>query len=122
MLVDMWSVTFLIQVLQERELLPVKKFESEILEAISQNPVVIIRGATGCGKTTQVPQFILDDCIQNDRAAECNIVVTQVRNKPVYEACACCESIWEVEAHLEAGAFLVLWSASLCSDIKVWKW
>ncbi|XP_047376995.1 ATP-dependent RNA helicase A isoform X3 [Sciurus carolinensis] len=66
-------------VLQERELLPVKKFESEILEAISQNSVVIIRGATGCGKTTQVPQFILDDFIQNDRAAECNIVVTQPR-------------------------------------------
>lgn len=66
-------------ILQERELLPVKKFESEILEAISQNPVVIVRGATGCGKTTQVPQFILDDFIQNDRAAECNIVVTQPR-------------------------------------------
>uniref|UniRef100_G3TQL7 ATP-dependent RNA helicase A n=1 Tax=Loxodonta africana TaxID=9785 RepID=G3TQL7_LOXAF len=66
-------------ILQERELLPVKKFENEILDAISQNSVVIIRGATGCGKTTQVPQFILDDCIQNDRAAECNIVVTQPR-------------------------------------------
>uniref|UniRef100_A0A2K5Q1J1 RNA helicase n=1 Tax=Cebus imitator TaxID=2715852 RepID=A0A2K5Q1J1_CEBIM len=66
-------------ILQERELLPVKKFESEILEAISQNSVVIIRGATGCGKTTQVPQFILDDFIQSDRAAECNIVVTQPR-------------------------------------------
>ncbi|XP_008593253.1 PREDICTED: ATP-dependent RNA helicase A [Galeopterus variegatus] len=66
-------------ILQERELLPVKKFESEILEAISQNSVVIIRGATGCGKTTQVPQFILDDFIQNDHAAECNIVVTQPR-------------------------------------------
>nr|O70133.2 RecName: Full=ATP-dependent RNA helicase A; AltName: Full=DEAH box protein 9; Short=mHEL-5; AltName: Full=Nuclear DNA helicase II; Short=NDH II; AltName: Full=RNA helicase A; Short=RHA [Mus musculus] len=66
-------------VLQERELLPVKKFEAEILEAISSNSVVIIRGATGCGKTTQVPQYILDDFIQNDRAAECNIVVTQPR-------------------------------------------
>ncbi|XP_054977439.1 ATP-dependent RNA helicase A isoform X2 [Sorex araneus] len=66
-------------VLQERELLPVKKFENEILEAISQNSVVIIRGATGCGKTTQVPQFILDEFIQSDRAAECNIVVTQPR-------------------------------------------
>ncbi|XP_012658121.1 ATP-dependent RNA helicase A isoform X2 [Otolemur garnettii] len=66
-------------ILQERELLPVKKFESEILEAISQNSVVIIRGATGCGKTTQVPQFILDEFIQTDRAAECNIVVTQPR-------------------------------------------
>lgn len=66
-------------VLQERESLPVKKFENEILEAISHNSVVIIRGATGCGKTTQVPQFILDEFIQNDRAAECNIVVTQPR-------------------------------------------
>lgn len=58
-----------------------KKFEAEILEAISQNSVVIIRGATGCGKTTQVPQYILDDFIQNDRAAECNIVVTQVSHR-----------------------------------------
>ncbi|XP_019592913.2 ATP-dependent RNA helicase A isoform X3 [Rhinolophus sinicus] len=66
-------------IFQERDSLPVKKFESEILEAISNNSVVIIRGATGCGKTTQVPQFILDDFIQNDRAAECNIVVTQPR-------------------------------------------
>lgn len=65
-------------------MLPVKKFEPEILEAISQNSVVIIRGATGCGKTTQVPQYILDDFIQNDRAAECNIVVTQVNNKPMW--------------------------------------
>nr|XP_019592913.1 PREDICTED: ATP-dependent RNA helicase A isoform X3 [Rhinolophus sinicus] len=66
-------------IFQERDSLPVKKFESEILEAISNNSVVIIRGATGCGKTTQVPQFILDDFIQNDRAAECNVVVTQPR-------------------------------------------
>ncbi|XP_040841278.1 ATP-dependent RNA helicase A isoform X2 [Ochotona curzoniae] len=66
-------------VLEERTLLPVKKFEDEILDAISQNSVVIVRGATGCGKTTQVPQFILDDFIQSGRAAECNIVVTQPR-------------------------------------------
>ncbi|XP_072504539.1 ATP-dependent RNA helicase A isoform X2 [Notamacropus eugenii] len=66
-------------ILQEREMLPVKKFENEILRAIHQNSVVIIRGATGCGKTTQVPQYILDECIQNNRAAECNIVVTQPR-------------------------------------------
>ncbi|XP_068930489.1 ATP-dependent RNA helicase A isoform X2 [Petaurus breviceps papuanus] len=66
-------------ILQEREMLPVKKFENEILRAIHRNSVVIIRGATGCGKTTQVPQYILDECIQNNRAAECNIVVTQPR-------------------------------------------
>ncbi|MEE6495870.1 hypothetical protein FKM82_002172 [Ascaphus truei] len=67
------------QIMNDRESLPVKKFEEEILEAVHNNPVVIIRGATGCGKTTQVPQYILDDFIRNDRAAQCNIVVTQPR-------------------------------------------
>uniref|UniRef100_A0A8C3TAR5 RNA helicase n=1 Tax=Chelydra serpentina TaxID=8475 RepID=A0A8C3TAR5_CHESE len=67
------------RILQERETLPVKKFETEILDAIHQSPVVVIRGATGCGKTTQVPQYILDEYIRNGKAAECNIVVTQPR-------------------------------------------
>ncbi|KAM6342636.1 ATP-dependent RNA helicase A isoform 4-T4 [Alca torda] len=64
---------------RERAALPVKNFESEILDAIHHNSVVVIRGATGCGKTTQVPQYILDEYIRTDRAAECNIVVTQPR-------------------------------------------
>uniref|UniRef100_A0A670XZ02 RNA helicase n=1 Tax=Pseudonaja textilis TaxID=8673 RepID=A0A670XZ02_PSETE len=67
------------QELQKRETLPVKNFERGILDAVRHNSVVIIRGATGCGKTTQVPQYILDECIHNGRAAECNIVVTQPR-------------------------------------------
>ncbi|NXR22499.1 DHX9 helicase, partial [Cinclus mexicanus] len=64
---------------EEREALPLKNFESEILDAIHHNSVVVIRGATGCGKTTQVPQYILDEHIRTNRAAECNIVVTQPR-------------------------------------------
>ncbi|NXD24168.1 DHX9 helicase, partial [Spelaeornis formosus] len=64
---------------KEREALPVKNFESEILDTIHHNSVVVIRGATGCGKTTQVPQYILDEYIRTNRAAECNIVVTQPR-------------------------------------------
>ncbi|XP_069497511.1 ATP-dependent RNA helicase A isoform X2 [Ambystoma mexicanum] len=65
--------------LRERKSLPVKTFENQILEAMQSNPVIIIRGATGCGKTTQVPQYILDDFILNGHGAECNIVVTQPR-------------------------------------------
>ena len=38
---------------------------------------MIIHGATGSGKSTQLPQYILDHYIQ--RSAYCNIVVTQPR-------------------------------------------
>uniref|UniRef100_I3IUS8 RNA helicase n=2 Tax=Oreochromis niloticus TaxID=8128 RepID=I3IUS8_ORENI len=67
------------KILMEREQLPVKQFEEEIMAAIDKSPVVIIRGATGCGKTTQVPQYILDRFIKGGRASDCNIVVTQPR-------------------------------------------
>eukprot|EP00096_Caligus_rogercresseyi_P013448 TRINITY_DN609_c0_g1_i3.p1 TRINITY_DN609_c0_g1~~TRINITY_DN609_c0_g1_i3.p1 ORF type:complete len:1366 (-),score=340.83 TRINITY_DN609_c0_g1_i3:377-4474(-) len=59
--------------------LPIFAKKGDILSAIYDNPVVLIRGNTGCGKTTQVCQFILDDYIQSGQAAECNIVVTQPR-------------------------------------------
>lgn len=62
----------------ERSQLPVKNFKEQIMSTIHKNPVVIIRGATGCGKTTQVPQYILDEFVQAGRASECNIIVTQV--------------------------------------------
>lgn len=68
-----------VQILMERKQLPVKQFEEEIMAAIDKNPVVIIRGATGCGKTTQVPQYILERFVKGHRASDCNIVVTQVR-------------------------------------------
>ncbi|KAM7399989.1 hypothetical protein PAMA_004604 [Pampus argenteus] len=67
------------KMLMDRQQLPVKQFEDEIMAAVDNNPVVIIRGATGCGKTTQVPQYILDRFIKAGRASDCNIVVTQPR-------------------------------------------
>lgn len=39
---------------QSRENLPAFQYRSTILETISRSPVTLIRGATGCGKTTQV--------------------------------------------------------------------
>lgn len=34
-----------------------------------------MKGATGCGKTTKVPQYILDEALAEGRGAYCNIAV-----------------------------------------------
>ncbi len=39
---------------KKRSSLPIFAMKEEIMEAIHNNPVVLIRGNTGCGKTTQV--------------------------------------------------------------------
>lgn len=62
-----------------RQSLPAASAANQILELIRTNRVVIIAGETGCGKTTQVPQFILDEAIEAGAGSECNIVVTQPR-------------------------------------------
>ncbi|KAF8044753.1 hypothetical protein N665_7039s0001, partial [Sinapis alba] len=48
------------EVEQTRKNLPIIMMEQEIMEAINYHPTVIISGRTGCGKTTQVPQFLYE--------------------------------------------------------------
>ncbi|KAL1512681.1 hypothetical protein ABEB36_002237 [Hypothenemus hampei] len=57
--------------------LPIDSFKSQILSRIEFNQVVVIEGPTGCGKTTQVPQMVMDSLRQKNKY--CNIVVTQPR-------------------------------------------
>ena len=64
--------------LDNRACLPISQTHDVILETIANNRVTIIRGETGSGKTTQVPQYILDSFIKDGKGAQCNIVVTQV--------------------------------------------
>lgn len=48
------------EIQQTRSQLPILQREQEIMEAIHNNPVVIIKGDTGSGKTTQLPQFLFE--------------------------------------------------------------
>jgi HrpA-like RNA helicase len=52
------------ELLQEIEIdfsdLPVRQFEADIISAVSSSPVTIVTGETGSGKTTQLPQMLLD--------------------------------------------------------------
>lgn len=69
----------LIERVKFRETLPVAAMKNEIMTLINDNSVVIIKGATGCGKTTQIAQYILEDYINSGQGAWCNIAVTQPR-------------------------------------------
>lgn len=62
-----------------RARLPAAREAGSVLAALRQSRVVVVSGETGCGKTTQVPQFILDDADAAGVGARCNIVVTQPR-------------------------------------------
>ncbi|CAI4228096.1 unnamed protein product [Auanema sp. JU1783] len=68
------------EMMRLREILPAYRQRSEILEAIYHNQVVLITGGTGCGKTTQVPQFILDDACHKQKRIR--IICTQPRRLP----------------------------------------
>ena len=39
--------------------LPIAEYKQQILDSVEQNQVVIVAGDTGCGKSTQVPQYLL---------------------------------------------------------------
>eukprot|EP00094_Tigriopus_californicus_P006208 TCALIF_05974-PA protein Name:"Similar to spn-E Probable ATP-dependent RNA helicase spindle-E (Aedes aegypti)" AED:0.33 eAED:0.46 QI:14/0/0/0.5/1/0.8/10/0/727 len=57
--------------------LPIWGAKEAIVNTIDNNQVTIVSGYTGCGKTTQIPQFILNHAAHNRKYV--NIVVTQPR-------------------------------------------
>ncbi|KAI4095341.1 MAG: hypothetical protein LQ348_006412 [Seirophora lacunosa] len=60
--------------------LPIVAEEQKIMEAIYNNPTVVIWGATGSGKTTQVPQFLYEAGFGDPSSANPGMIgVTQPR-------------------------------------------
>ncbi|KAF8910089.1 P-loop containing nucleoside triphosphate hydrolase protein [Gymnopilus junonius] len=65
--------------LQKRTKLPAFQARDDFLRKLENNRVVVVVGETGCGKTTQLPQFILDSLIMSNRGSQASIIVTQPR-------------------------------------------
>ncbi len=57
--------------------LVINRVREKILTKLVSHQIMTIEGFTGCGKTTQVPQFILDEAVRNQTG--CRIAVTQPR-------------------------------------------
>uniref|UniRef100_A0A8B9GA92 DExH-box helicase 34 n=1 Tax=Amazona collaria TaxID=241587 RepID=A0A8B9GA92_9PSIT len=53
------SFSKLLKLHRERAALPIAQYRERLLAAVARHPVVVVAGDTGCGKSTQVPQFLL---------------------------------------------------------------
>ena len=59
--------------------LPVDSHRQSVVSTVQSSRVVVIAGETGCGKTTRIPRFLLEECVRGGEGASCNILVTQPR-------------------------------------------
>ena len=62
-----------------RARLPAAARRDAFLEAVAANQVTVVSGETGCGKTTQCPQFVLERALAQGRASATRVVCTQPR-------------------------------------------
>ena len=67
------------QLLDQRSKLPIFSRRMEILKAVKENQVIVISGETGCGKSTQVTQFLLDQALESRNGSAFYTICTQPR-------------------------------------------
>lgn len=63
--------------LHHRNNLPIAAFRDRIVNTLETSQIVVLSGETGCGKSTQLPSFILEDQLSKGRP--CKIFVTEPR-------------------------------------------
>ncbi|KIP11667.1 hypothetical protein PHLGIDRAFT_27719 [Phlebiopsis gigantea 11061_1 CR5-6] len=67
------------EILASRRRLPAFTARDQFLNMLEKNRCVVVVGETGCGKTTQLPQFVLDSLIDTGRGSSASIIITQPR-------------------------------------------
>jgi HrpA-like RNA helicase len=82
---------------REKPRLPIEEYRQELMEAIQDHDVLIIMGETGSGKTTKIPQYLMD----YDKDAR--IVVTQPRRVAAIAAASWVAEERDVELGTEVG-------------------
>jgi len=67
--------------MKNQERLPIRSLKDAVLDALRDHRAIVVAGDTGCGKSTQVPQFILEDFVENEQNANyfANVAITQPR-------------------------------------------
>jgi HrpA-like RNA helicase len=68
-----------LSILSKRRTLPAMLMREQVMRMVLQRQVVVVSGSTGCGKSTQLPQFILDQAIEAGVGSSCSIICTQPR-------------------------------------------
>lgn len=62
-----------------RQRLPAFRQFGKVLDALSMNQVIVVSGPAGSGKSTQLPNCVLEQMIYDGYGAQCNILVTEPR-------------------------------------------
>ncbi|KAF7966231.1 hypothetical protein HWV62_39469 [Athelia sp. TMB] len=65
------------EMLHQRNNLPIAQYRETIISTLNQSQILVLSGETGCGKSTQLPAFILED--QLSQGKPCKIYCTEPR-------------------------------------------
>ena len=68
-----------IGMLEQRRALPAFAAAAELGALLDAHNVLLVSGATGCGKSTQIPQLVLERALCASPPQHCSVIVTQPR-------------------------------------------
>jgi len=62
-----------------RKALPIHNIRYDLINKLKTSQVIVVSGGTGSGKSTQCPQYILEDALSKGEGSKTKILVTQPR-------------------------------------------